>query len=68
MSRPDPRPMPDSPAANALGCSCPAYKNGLNDKRGEGQAVDGVREFTVNPTCKLHANPQWWFSVRQKGI
>lgn len=61
------KPLPDSVEANRLGCSCPAGKSGVHDQRGEGKVVDGVREWTISQTCKLHSKPSFWLSTKGKG-
>lgn len=61
------RDMPDSPEANRLGCSCPSQKNGAGNDRGKGVLVDGIREWTINPSCKIHTPAAWWFSRRARG-
>lgn len=48
---------PDHPEANKRGCKCPAI---AANNHGEGTLIDGVRSWTVNPQCPLHADPRWW--------
>jgi hypothetical protein len=55
-------PPPDHPDANAQGCSCMRSLN----KNGEGEIVDGIREYTVSPSCRLHSDTKWWMSHRRK--
>jgi len=54
-------PPPDHPDANSRGCCCRRDFN----KLGEGDVVDGVRIFTINSQCTLHADPQWWMTQRR---
>lgn len=62
------KPLPDSVDANRLGCSCPAYKSGDGAQRGDGVLKDGVREWVVDPRCRIHSNPRWWYSERPANI
>jgi hypothetical protein len=48
---------PDHPEANKLGCKCPVH---YGNNKGEGTVVDGIRSFTVNRDCPIHADPRWW--------
>ena len=50
------KPLPDSPEANRLGCSCPVSGN----NKGEGVFLNGARSWNVNPKCPVHADPKWW--------
>lgn len=54
------KPMPDSPEANRLGCSCPSGKNGNGNQRGEGVVVDGIRERIIDRNCPVHSALAWW--------
>lgn len=49
---------PDHPEANKLGCRCPTIAGG--NEKGQGTIIDGIRSFTVNPECPVHADPRWW--------
>lgn len=57
------RPLPDSPEANGLGCSCPVGPN----NKGAGKLEDGVLSWSVNPKCPVHGDPRWWMP-RRKGL
>lgn len=59
------KPMPDSDAANALGCKCPISGNGVIGKRGVGVIIDGVTSRVINPQCAIHADPKWWMPRHQ---
>jgi hypothetical protein len=48
---------PDHPEANKLGCKCPVH---YGNNKGDGTVIDGVRSFTVNPQCPVHADWRWW--------
>lgn len=58
------KPMPDSPEANRLGCSCPATGNGM--PRGEGLMIEGIRSWTVSRNCPLHSKLEFWLTRRPR--